>query len=200
MVRQGKILGHIVSKNDISTDFEKIKVIVELPRPRNAKQVQGFMGHCGYYRRFIYMYAIIARPLYALITVFIWIEECEEYFNKLEECLTSAPILKSPDWNVIFHVHIDASNFAIGAILAQPGEKNMDFPISYASRQLNSAEQNYTTIERERRVRDDICCEEIPSLSPSQQICLLHRSSSTIIYSEQTMQYGAHCMMVHHID
>ena len=63
--------------------------------------------------------------------------------------MTSAPILKSPDWNVIFHVHIDASNFAIGAILAQPREKNMDFPISYASRQLNSAEQNYTTTKRE---------------------------------------------------
>ena len=49
----------------------------------------------------------------------------------------------------IFHVHIDASNFAIGAILAQPGEKNMNFPILYASRQLNNAEQNYTTTERE---------------------------------------------------
>ena len=107
------------------------------------------MGHCGYYRRFIYMYAVIARPLYGLLIVFIWTEECEKSFQKLKECLTSAPILKSPDWNVIFHVHIDASNFAIGAILAQPGEKNMDFPISYASRQLNSAEQNYTTIERE---------------------------------------------------
>ena len=95
------------------------------------------------------MYAIIARPLYALITVFIWTEECEESFAKLKECLTSAPILKSPDWKVIFHVHIDASNFVIGAILAQPGEKNMDFPISYASRQLNSAEQNYITTERE---------------------------------------------------
>ena len=57
--------------------------------------------------------------------------------------------MKSLDWNVIFHVHIDASNFAIGAILAQPCEKNMDFPISYASRQLNSAKKNYTTIERE---------------------------------------------------
>ena len=57
--------------------------------------------------------------------------------------------MKSPDWNVIFHVHIDASNFAIGDILAQEGEKNMDFPISYASRQLNSAEKNYTTTKRE---------------------------------------------------
>ena len=70
MVRQGKILGHIVSKNGISTDFEKIEVIVSLPRPRNAKQVQGFMGHCGYYRRFIYMYVVIAKPLYALILEF----------------------------------------------------------------------------------------------------------------------------------
>ena len=48
-----------------------------------------------------------------------------------------------------FHVHIDASNFALGAILAQPGEKHMDFPISYARRQLNNVEQNYTTTERE---------------------------------------------------
>ena len=50
---------------------------------------------------------------------------------------------------MIFHVHIDASNFEIGFILAQPGEHNMDFPVSYASRQLNSAKKNYTTIERE---------------------------------------------------
>ena len=56
MVRQGKILGHIVSKNGISTDLEKINVIVDLPRPTNYKGVQVFMGHCGYYRRFIYLH------------------------------------------------------------------------------------------------------------------------------------------------
>ena len=116
---------------------------------RYTKQVQGFMGHCGYYRKFIYMYAIIAQPLYALITIFIQTDECEESLNKLKACLTSALILKSPDWNKEFHVHIDASTYAIGCILAQPHEHNMDFPISYASRQLDSAEKNYTTIERE---------------------------------------------------
>ena len=86
------------------------------------------------------MYAIIARPLYALITKFEWVEECKETFNKLKEFLILAPILKSPNWNLNFHVHIDASNFVIGAILAQPGEKNMDFPISYAGTQFNDAE------------------------------------------------------------
>ena len=100
------------------------------------------MGHCGYYQQFIYMYAIIARPHYALITIFIWREECKQSFNKLKACLTSAPILKSPDWNLIFHVHIDASNFVVGAILSQPSKKNMDFPISYTTKQLNTVEQN----------------------------------------------------------
>ena len=70
--------------------------------------------------------------------------------SKTKKALTSAPILRSPDWNLAFHVHIDASNYAIGCILAQPHEGNMDLPVSYAtSRQLNSAKKNYTTTERE---------------------------------------------------
>ena len=85
------------------------------------------MGHCGYYRRFIYMYAVIAKPMYALITIFIWTDECEISFQKLKNALTNAPILKSPDWNKIFHVHVDASNFAIGCILAQQVKGNWIF-------------------------------------------------------------------------
>ena len=95
------------------------------------------------------MYAVIAKPLYALLVQFEWTDKCKEAFNKLMQALVSAPILGAPDWNKVFHVHIDASNFAIGCILAQPSKHNMDFPISYASRQLNSAEKNYTTTERE---------------------------------------------------
>ena len=153
MVRQGKILGHIVSANGISTDEDKVKVIVELPCPIHSKGVKIFMGHCGYYRRFIYMYTEIARPLYALLIVFEWTDECEQSFQKLKDALILAPILKSPDWDQIFHVHIDASAFAIGCILAQPGEHNMDFSISYASRQMNSVERNYSTTEREGLAR-----------------------------------------------
>ena len=78
------------------------------------------MGNCGYYRMFIYMYAMIAKPLYGLLIVFIWTKECEDSFHKLKTALSTAPILRAPNWNVIFHVHVDASNFAIEAILAQP--------------------------------------------------------------------------------
>ena len=80
------------------------------------------------------MYAEIARPMYTLLVVFEWTPECEASFDKLKKALISAPILKAPDWNKVFHVHIDALAFAIGCILAQPRDKNMDFPISYASR------------------------------------------------------------------
>ena len=77
MVRQGKTLGHIVSTNGISMDKEKIKVIVQLPWPIHAKGLQFFMGECGYYHRFIYMYANVSRPLYTLLIVFEWMDECE---------------------------------------------------------------------------------------------------------------------------
>ena len=141
MVRQGRILGHIVSANGIETNQDKIRVIVERPRPLHYKEFQIFMRHCGYYRRFIYMYAKVAKPLYALLVKFIWIE-CKESFQKLKQALITAPILRPLDKNKPFHVHIDASNFAIGCILAQPYKGNMDLPVSYASRQLNSAEKN----------------------------------------------------------
>ena len=93
MVRQGKILGHIVSKNGISTDQDKIQVILQLPRPTNAKEVQGFMGHCGFYERFILHFANIDQPLYALIVAFEWTQKCDESFQKLKEALTNSPIL-----------------------------------------------------------------------------------------------------------
>lgn len=70
MVSQDKILGHIVSKNGISMDLDKIKVIVQLPRLVDYKGVLIFMGHYNYYSHFIYMYVEIARPMYALLIVF----------------------------------------------------------------------------------------------------------------------------------
>ena len=61
----------------------------------------------------------------------------------------STPILKAPIWDKLFHVHIDASAYAINCILTQPREFNKDFPIAYASKQLIAAKKNYTTSEQE---------------------------------------------------
>ena len=64
------------------------------------------------------MYAETTRPMYALLVVFDWIEECQQAFEKLKKALVSAPILRSPDWSLVFHVYIDALAYAIGCILA----------------------------------------------------------------------------------
>ena len=104
-VKHGVILGHVVSKNGISIDFNKIKLILELPPPMNFKGVQWFMGHTRYYRRFIYIYADLARPLYRLLINFTWTDECQKAYDALKGALASAPILRSPNWDVIFHVH-----------------------------------------------------------------------------------------------
>ena len=84
-----------------------------------------------------------------MIVVFKWTKECEVSFPKLRDALINAPILQALDWNEIFHVHVDASKFSIGCVLAQPREHKMDFPVSYGSRQLNDAKKNYTTTKQE---------------------------------------------------
>lgn len=133
-VRHGFILGHVVSKNGISTDFNKIKLILELPPPTNFKGVQRFTRHTGYYKRYIYMYEELARLLYRLLIAFEWTDECQKAYDAFKRALASAPILRAPNWELIFHVHFDASNFAIGCVLAQPSEHKLDHPIYFMSR------------------------------------------------------------------
>ena len=149
MVRHRRILEHIVLKNVIFIDLSKIKIILDLPKPQKVKEIQAFMGHCGYYRRFVFMYAIIAKPIYSLIIVFEWTKECDEAFEKLKNGLVNALILRTLDWNKPFHVHIDTLKFVVGCVLAQLGEHNIDFLVSYAIRQLKSTERNCSTIEHE---------------------------------------------------
>ena len=78
---------------------------------------------------------------------FKWTEECQISFDKLKRKLVEAPILKFPNWLTKFHVHIDALGLAIRAILTQPGDDGMDYPIVYTSQKLNKAERNYSTTE-----------------------------------------------------
>ena len=108
------------------------KIITDLPGPKNGKEVQAFMGYCIFYRRLIYMYDVIAKPIYSVITAFEWIADCEISFEKFKQPLISASILRALDYNKIFHVHVDASTYAIGCILTQSRKNSMDFPIFYS--------------------------------------------------------------------
>ena len=80
---------------------------------------------------------------------FIWTEECQQSFDLLKEKMVTTLILVFPDWTKTFHVHVDASSIALGIVLAQLGEGDLDHLIAFASRKLSSVECNYTTTERE---------------------------------------------------
>nr|GFA16680.1 reverse transcriptase domain-containing protein [Tanacetum cinerariifolium] len=147
MVKEGIVLGHKISKNGIEVDRAKVDVIAKLPHPITVKGVQSFLGHAGFYRRFIQDFSKISRPMNHLLeknTPFIFSKDCIKAFQTLKKKLTKAPILIAPNWNLPFELMCDASDFSIGAVLGQRHEKHFK-PIHYASKTMNDAETNYTT-------------------------------------------------------
>jgi hypothetical protein len=151
MVQQGIVLGHSISNKGIEVEKAKIDFISKLPLPMTAKGVRSFLGHVGFYRRFIKDFSKISRPLYALLakdTKFEWTNKCMEAFNTLKKLLTSTPIMMAPDWSLPFKVMCDASDFALGAVLGQRINKVLH-AIYYASRTLNDAQLNYSTTKKE---------------------------------------------------
>ena len=151
MVNQGIVLGHVISSRGIEVDKSKIDIISKLPHPTNVKTIRQFLGHAGFYRRFIKDFAKIAKPLYKLLekdAQFIWEEECQKSFEELKSHLTTAPIVRAPNWQLPFEVMCDASDLAIGAVLGQR-EDGKPHVVYYASKTLNEAQRNYTTTEKE---------------------------------------------------
>ncbi|XP_048446201.1 uncharacterized protein LOC125480030, partial [Pyrus x bretschneideri] len=151
MVKQGIVLGHIVSEKGIEVDKSKIDLVRHLPSPTSVREVRSFLGHAGFYRRFIKDFSKMSNPLCRLLqkdVPFKFDEECNSAFNQLKEKLVSAPIIVPPDWSLPFELMCDASDYALGAVLGQRRDKRPHV-IYYASRTLNDAQLNYSTTEKE---------------------------------------------------
>ncbi|KAD7477782.1 hypothetical protein E3N88_00918 [Mikania micrantha] len=151
MVREGVVLGHVISERGMEVDRAKINVISTLPPPTNVKGIRSFLGHAGFYRRFIKGFSVITKPLCNLLlkdVPFEFDDECLKSFNLLKEQLVAAPILQSPDWSLPFEIMCDASDYAVGAVLGQRVDKK-PVVIYYASKTLSDAQLNYTTTEKE---------------------------------------------------
>nr|GFB47667.1 reverse transcriptase domain-containing protein [Tanacetum cinerariifolium] len=151
MVKEGIVLGHKISKEGIEVDKAKVDVIAKLPHPTTVNGIRSFLGHAGFYHRFIKDISKITRPMTHLLekdTSFLFSKECVEAFQTLKRKLTKALILIFPDWDMPFELMCDASDFAIGVVLGQRQEKHFK-PIHYASKTMTKAESNYTTTKKE---------------------------------------------------
>ncbi|RDX88289.1 Retrovirus-related Pol polyprotein, partial [Mucuna pruriens] len=140
MVIEGIVLGHLVSSRGIEVDKSKIDIITSLPKPTSVQ-------------RFIKNFSKLTLPLSRLLQKdmdFNFDQPCMEAFQELKNRLTSAPILQSPNWDLPFELMCDASNSALGVVLGQrAGVGQPMHVIAYASRTMDSTQQNYTTTKKE---------------------------------------------------
>ncbi|KAG7528644.1 hypothetical protein ISN45_Un124g000010, partial [Arabidopsis thaliana x Arabidopsis arenosa] len=151
MVREGIVLGHKISEKGIEVDKGKIEVMMQLQPPKTVKDIRSFLGHAGFYRRFIKDFSKIARPLTRLLckeAEFEFDEECLKAFHTIKEALVTAPVVQAPNWDYPFEIMCDASDYAVGAVLGQRIDKKLHV-IYYASRTLDEAQGRYATTEKE---------------------------------------------------
>ena len=152
MVQKGVVLGHKVSKCWLEIDRAKIEVIQALPPPTTLQTLRGFLGHAGFYKRFILDFAKISKPLTNYLSNksndISLDENTLASFEELKRALTHAPILQASDWSLLFEIMCDASHYVVGAVLGQRREKK-PMAIYNASKTLTDAQRNYSTTEKE---------------------------------------------------
>ncbi|XP_021859476.2 uncharacterized protein [Spinacia oleracea] len=139
-------LGHYISAMGVQTDPQKIHAVQSWPIPATVKELRGFLGLAGYYRKFVKGYAMISKPLADQLkkNSFQWCDQAQVAFEALKTALVTAPVLAVPNFDKQFIVETDASQKGIGAVLMQDGH-----PLAYISRSLGPKWQKLSVYEKE---------------------------------------------------
>jgi hypothetical protein len=174
-------LGHEISGAGVTTDQKNIVAVAKWPSPENLKQVRGFLGLVGYYRKFVRNFGIISRPLTDLLkksSVFCWTALEEASFSALKQALVSAPVLALPDFSCTFEIETDASDNGIGAVLIQNKH-----PLAFLSKALGPRSSALSTYEKEALAIIMAVDHWRPYLQPAEFI--VHSDQKSLIHLEE---------------
>ena len=140
-------MGHVISKEGLEPDPEKVRAFVDMPCPTDTAGVQRLIGVATYLAKFMPKLSTVCEPLRRLTdakAVFDWLPQHENAFQTIKSLLIKAPVLKHYDVDKPVTLESDSSDVGLGAVISQDGH-----PIAYASRALTQTEQNYAQIEKE---------------------------------------------------
>jgi hypothetical protein len=184
-VTEVEFLGFIISKSGIRMAKDKMMALNQFPPPENVKEVRSFLGLANFYRKFINNFSEIVTPLTRLTkknVPFIWDDSCIEALRRIKEAIAEDVVLQYPVVDKQFKLYCDASDYAIGAMLAQEDEEGVIRPLEFFSRKFDPAELNYSTYDKE-------LIAIIDSLKNWRHY-LVHTSDEIMIYSDHNnLQY-----------
>ena len=128
-----------------------MKAVLQIAPPTTVRGIKSFLGMLVFYQRFIPKLAITAAPLWKLCkknVPFKWEGAEQEAFLKLKQPLTEAPVVRHPQWDLMFSIETNASGYGLGAVLTQEDSSGL-WSVAYASQTLRDAETRYLATERE---------------------------------------------------
>ena len=150
--RRIEFLGVVLENGTVMMDPIKVSGVREWKVPTNVTENHAFQGFANFYRRFIPNFSKIARPLNDLLKTGVkwhWGEEQQKAFEEIKRLIMSEPVLHQPDQTKPFEVEVDASNYAMGAVLMQRDEKNVLHPVAFFSKSMNEVQCNYDIYNKE---------------------------------------------------
>jgi len=149
-VTSGEFLGYLVTQRGIEANPKQISAIINLPSPRNTREVQRLTGRIAALNRFISRSTDKCLPFYQLLRSnkrFEWDGKCDEAFKQLKDYLSSPPVLAKPDQGETLYLYIAISSSAVSGVLIKE-DRGEQRPIFYVSKTLDGAELRYPTLEK----------------------------------------------------
>lgn len=152
-VTEGKLLGHIVSKDGVRIDPKRIDAIDKIQIPKIVMSIKSFFGQINFVRRFVSNFSKIVKPFAKMLkngAEIKWTNEALEAFVNIKRAIKEAPILKSPSFSKPFQVFSFSSFHTIVVVMLQKNDEGHEQPVASFSKTLQAYELNYDLNEKKR--------------------------------------------------